>query len=304
MRHNLLFMSTKKSKQATGTKPSADKIAKPAQATEVVIETPGQESEPAQDPDQSNTPVIDILIPYVTQTVAWEELKIALRSIAKNVAFPHRIILLASELPDWASDKLILIQCDQVHGFENAKAFDAVAKLEKAIASDISDDFVYTYDDVIFLSEVALDDLKFRWSHNRLQDESNIRSFTGSNRWKNVLINTLNRLKVNNLPDYNYETHLPRVFNKELLKVTIEMFGFKRRPYMVPTLYFNSNFEGPDGILDNTSPSVEISKPLPIEELKEAISSRKVLTFNDGGLTEELKAILLEMFPEKSIYEK
>ena len=255
-----------------------------------------QESEPE--------PVVDILIPYVTQTVKWEELKFALRSIEKFVTTPHRVIILGSERPEWASEKLLLIECKQVQGFENAKAFDAVAKLEKAIDSDISTDFIYTYDDVVFLSDVTLEFLKVRVSHDRLKDENNIQGFTGSARWKKVLLNTLLGLKVNKLPDFNYETHLPRVFNKELMKATFHKFGFKRSPYMVPTIYFNSNFEGPEVILDPSSPTIEISKPIPHDLLRVLLGNKKILTYNDNGLTEDLKAILMEMFPEKSIYEK
>lgn len=314
-------MTTKKSSSAKSSKSSDSKAKLTGSKTknqvsanpEVIEEVKDLDPIPAenqihagQDTSQEPEPipVVDILIPFVTQTVKWEELKFALRSIEKFVTTPHRVIILGSERPEWASEKLLLIKCEQIQGFENAKAFDAVAKLEKAIDSDISTDFVYTYDDVVFLNHVTLEDLKVRVSHDRLKDENNIQGFTGSARWKKVMINTLLRLKVNKLPDFNYETHLPRVFNKELLKTTFLRFGFKRWPYMVPTIYFNSNFEGPDVILDASSPTIEISKPLPYDLMKELLCSKKILTYNDNGLTEDLKEILLEMFPEKSTYEK
>lgn len=222
----------------------------------------------------------------------------------KNFDFPFKVHLLASELPEWASSKLNLIPCEQVKGFENAKAFDAVTKMRNAINSQISQNFIYTYDDVIFLNTVSFADVAFRWSHNRLIDEANIMSFSGSTRWKNVMINTLRRLKVNKLPDYNYETHLPRVFNKRTMEATIEKFGFKRVPYMIPTIYFNFNFDEPEGIIDANSPSIEISKFIPSDTLLRLFQNRKILTYNDTGLNADLKTILLNLFPEKSSFEK
>lgn len=246
---------------------------------------------------------IDVVIPYVTQTVVWDELKIAIRSMEKNFTFPFRIHLLAEELPAWASPKLKLIRCEQIKGFENAKAFDAVSKIEKAIASRISHNFIYTYDDVVFLNPVSLADLEFRWSHKRLTNEANILTFTGGARWKNVMINTLKRLQANSLPDYNYETHLPRVFKKGFMGLTIEKFGFKRIPYAIPTIYFNFNYDGAQGIIGPDSPSANVNKPFTSEELSELLNEKQILSYNDSGLNDELKSYLLNLFSEKSSFE-
>jgi hypothetical protein len=247
--------------------------------------------------------LIDVVIPYVTQTVVWDELKIAIRSMEKNFDFPFRLHLLAENLPDWASSKLKLIKCEQIKGFENAKAFDAASKMERAITSRITRNFIYTYDDIVFLNTISFDDLKFRWAHARLMNETNILSFSGGGRWKNVMINTLHRLQANKLPDYNYENHLPRVFDKKLMHHTIERFGFTRLPYAIPTIYFNFNFDMPEGIIGKDSPSLYIGKPITSKALTEIITLKKILTYNNAGLNSELKSLLLEMFPDKSSFE-
>lgn len=247
---------------------------------------------------------VDIVIPYVTSTASWDELKYAVRSIEKHLSSPFRILLLSDELPEWANDKMKLVYCEQISGFENAKAFDAVSKMKKALTVVKGNRFVYAYDDFVLLDTTTIEDISFRWAFPELKSMSNINSFSGSPRWKNVLINTMQRLQANNLPEYNYETHLPRIFYKKQMIATLEMFGFVKRPYMIPTLHYNLHYPEPDGIIHPECPRIEISTAKTTYQLHDLCQGKKFLLYSDGALNNDFKEFILNMFPEKSSFEK
>ena len=249
------------------------------------------------------TPV-DVVIPYVSSTIAWQELKYALRSMEMFFSFPFNVYIVADKLPEWASDRLRLIQCDQIKGFTNAKSFDAISKMDKILSSRVKKDFIYAYDDVIFCNAISYAEIGFRWSHPPLESEANIKSFSGSGNWKDMLIQTMRRLHINKLPDYNYETHLPRIFNKSKMRELFAQYGFRKIPYYIPTVYFNKYFAEPDGLIDHENGNSRmLSYALNPETLDDLFSKKQIIVYNDDGLTDAFKHKLETLFHEKSSYE-
>lgn len=247
-----------------------------------------------------------IVIPYVNSTALGDELKYAVRSIALNAGFPFKLFIVADRLPDWASDELLLIEAKQVVGQKYAKAFDAVEKLKAAVGDERVDDlFIYSYDDTVFLSKVASFDF-LNVAVAQLSSPEKIRAMkSGSTIWKEVLSNTFERLKANKLPTFNYETHLPRLFEKKRISTIIKKFGFQRRPYLFSTIYFNYFNPQPEFLLNGLPLyKADIREPLAIRQIEEVTKGKLFLNYNDKGLNVNLKEFLSEKFPEKSRFEK
>ncbi|MFH1118226.1 MAG: hypothetical protein V1775_00275 [Bacteroidota bacterium] len=268
-----------------------------------VSATPGNE-EPVVVSVPEAEKVVSIVIPYVTSTAHWDELRMALRSIAANALFPCRLFIVADKLPDWVSDDVTLIPCGQVQGQRFAKSFDAVNKLKAVIACDeVSQEFIYTYDDTVFLKKGQFSNHAIAVS--LFPSGEIIEQWDASAIWKEVVSNTLLRLVLNNRPMFNYETHLPRVFNKTRLNDVFNRYGFQKRPYLVASIYFNDQLERPD-LLITESPDIkaDIRSSLTPEQIENETANKAFLNYNDQGLTDALKAYLLGRFPEKCLYER
>ncbi|NCB43568.1 MAG: hypothetical protein EOM59_13260 [Clostridia bacterium] len=243
------------------------------------------------------------VIPFVDSTVKWEELRYALRSIEKYGIPEDKVFLLASKLPDWVSDEVTLVKCEQIQGKRFAKSFDAVAKLKAAIAHpDIPEQFIYTYDDTVFLSRIDFAIPTIAVSKINLLKISN---FDGSATWIEVLSNSIERLRANGLPTYNYETHLPRTLEKSKLAELFAKFGFQKRPYLVSTLYYNYFCSEPEyELFDGQLIKADIRTDLSPEQIAEIVKYKACLNYNDAGLNIHLKNYLSEKFDQKSRFEK
>jgi hypothetical protein len=104
---------------------------------------------------------------------------------------------------------------------------------------------------------------------------------------------------------YNYETHIPRLFEKDKLKALIEKFGFKKRPYLISTLYFNEHATKAPRCLksDPKNTKAGIYADGDLEKLKPEISQYQFLNWSENQWNDELREFLFELFPEKSRFE-
>lgn len=300
-------MATKK---PSTRKPKTKKLPVPKEVPQKINNTIEPEDIVDDEPDLQPTKVVipcrqalAFVIPFVDSTVKWEELRYALRSIEKYGIPEDKVFLLASKLPDWVSDEVTLVKCEQVQGKRFAKSFDAVAKLKAAIAHpDIPEQFIYTYDDTVFLYAISSFIPTIAVSKIGLLK---ISALDGSAIWREVLSNTIERLKVNGISTYNYETHLPRTFEKSKLTELFEKFGFQKRPYLVSTLYYNYFYSKPEyDLFDGQLIKADIRTDLSPEQIDEIVKYRAFLNYNDAGLNQHLKDFLSEKFYQKSRFEK
>lgn len=272
----------------------------PTKIPEPIITEPILEEK--EDPFAVHAEVLSIVIPYVTSTAKWDELRIALRSIVKNFNpnMAIRLFVVADKLPEWMSDEVTLIPCEQITNQRFAKAYDAVKKLKAVIAHpEVSEIFIYTYDDTVFLNPAPLKN----YAVAEINRDTDITKWDGGNIWKEIMMNTVERLVANKLPTYNYETHLPRVLSKTRLSEIFEKFGFQKRPYHFSTIYFNY-FGVPDVLLSKDKLiKADIRSNLTLEEINKLTQARAFLNYNDDGLNENLKKFLLELFPDKCRFE-
>jgi len=250
--------------------------------------------------------VIDIVIPYKITADGGQELKFALRSIEKNFVDPHRVVIIG-DLPDWVNaDALLHIPTDIMPRDENPKAWNIIEKM-KIIANrkEISKTFLISYDDIIFASEVCIEDIATPVAVAPMPENENFKT-DASDAWKVVFINTLKALRRNKLPMFNYETHLPRAFEKKKLADLFVHFGFEKRPYCFPTLYFNYFDAKPFVLVDNPDHQVKIGIATieDFHENKNQFGEYYFVNWKENMWGDDIRLELEDMFPNPSKYEK
>ena len=106
--------------------------------------------------------------------------------------------------------------------------------------------------------------------------------------------------------NYNYETHLPRLFNRNRMLKLFDDFNLLARPMMISSLYYNFYHKDNEPLcLLEKNPGVRflLRSVFDYENLKKQIS-RHLFTNNDPRLWNPvLKRVLSEIFNEKSSYE-
>lgn len=246
-----------------------------------------------------------IVIPYKVIGDG-NELRFVLRSIALNAKFKYQIVIVG-EAPEWINrDKILCLNPDIEKRSEFPKAFNVIDKLKFIVKNDqIDDDILLCYDDIVFLNTIRKTDITTIIANSLLPENEDFKT-DASDVWKKIMINTMRALKRNKMTWYNFETHLPRLFNKQKLSHLFEKFGFKKRPYMISTLYFNEyHANKPPRILKESPGSTKIGLYFDgdFENNKENILEHKFLNWGEKQWTDELKKYLLQLFPDKSIYE-
>jgi len=246
---------------------------------------------------------VTIVIPF-KNTGNTDELLITLRSIEKNAKFNYQIVIIG-DAPEWLNkESITVINPDIVPAEVNPKAFNVINKMRFATENDIIDnEILMTYDDIVFLNPVKKSDISEAVALGMIPEDPN-HPWNGSAAWVNVMNNTIAALKRNKMSMYNYETHLPRLFAKDKLAQLFAKFGFKKRAYMIPTLYFNE-YAKKMRRLDKTPKNTKIGLYADgdFEKRTEDFKTHLFLNWSENQWTPELKEYLFSIFPEKSRFE-
>lgn len=228
----------------------------------------------------------------------WRELYYSVKSIHKFFKGSPFKIFVVGDHPKIKG--VTHIPCDRIKGKMNAKAFDATKKLLKiAYSKEINEDFIYMYDDIILLKTVTINDFTPIVAHDHVED---IKSYFGrgrkpSDEWIKPFNRTITKLKFCNLPTFNYETHLPRYFNKEKVEHIIKKFKLEDYVYMFSTLYFNTHYPKPDILIrGNMTIKADITIPYEDYHMDKYIKGRKFLNYNDMGLNKSLMKYIKNLF--------
>lgn len=248
---------------------------------------------------------IDVVIPLGVNT-KWfnEELRYTLRSFDKyfknlgNVYIVGSSIYINKRIP-WLTN-VIIVECDDP--FVHSKDANMIRKVLKVINNypELSENFIRGSDDQILMKEVSemtpyyVVDMKTRddeWWRRR------------SNKWKLRLRRTYKILSAYNYTTFNYETHIPMIVNKQKFKEIWSKYPWaKSIGYTINSIYFNRALQEhfPVGELKYTfeTPVIDIA------EIKKIIKDKTYISFNDRGLTEELKTVIQNKFKKFSIFEK
>lgn len=239
--------------------------------------------------------MIDIIIPYCKE-INWNDnqLRYCLRGIDDNFESKRNVYLVGYS-PDWIQNVISIPHGDR---WKKNKDANIIEKILFVLNNyDVSEEFLFISDDQTFLS--PLDKPEYLW----WEDLKN-RDWSKTNRWVNRLKNTYNKLKELGKTTFNYDTHIPVLINKkEFLRVMSSFeWGIEGGGYTINTLYFNNiQIEGKK--LENQKVSFE-SPVKDTSQIRKMFEGKSYLGWNDNGLTDELKQVIMETFKNKSIYEK
>ena len=177
---------------------------------------------------------------------------------------------------------------------------------EIILSSEISEKFIYTYDDILLLKEADTEKLAAIYQIEKAKD------LKPTTKYRQLLINAFETLRKAKLTDYNCETHLPRVYSKKNMIEVFKQFSPIKNRLLIHSLYANKFIDKPilmekgDGIkagyygkANEWSYSSKSNKAT----LKKTIDKATFLNFNDQGLSDKLIEIIKEKFSEKSSFE-
>ncbi len=250
---------------------------------------------------------IDIIIPYILGPDDGLELKYALRSVEKNFQHDNYRIIVIGDKPSWLN-QADHVPFEQIPSQKYRSFTDQLLKLYSLLTGkDITSHFIWTYDDIYFTNPVKLADIKqlkavanFKKYPNHLDNAG-----AGPN-WLSTMHYTMNQVQQQGGSNYNYETHLPRYFNRNRVLTLIDKFNLLSRPMMISSLYYNTYNRNEEPVcLFETKTKIRflLRSVFDYETLKKHMS-RHLFTNNDPRMWNPvLKRVLSEMFPKKSKYE-
>lgn len=248
--------------------------------------------------------MIDVIYPYIETLASWKELEYSIRSIKKNLNEPHRIWVIGQK-PTGITTEVNFIPHDRVPGIRLTNCYDATSKLEVIINHpDITEEFILMYDDIYLLQSMDREQIRPLYA---MADLSRIKRVENTKHQKLIWStrDTLDKAGVETI--YNCETHLPRLFSKEKMKVIFEKFAPKENRLLTGTLYNNYFKEDrlprvlkyTPGIaayfygMDKLPYSYLTNHP---DEIEMIFKNHLFLNHNDAGLTKTLQSAITKQF--------
>jgi hypothetical protein len=259
--------------------------------------------------------IIPICVPVGGKT-SWQELRYMLRSLETNLTVQFECVFIVNEHIDWLRGEQVIITRGTSEPFET---FRDTLKKYFAYATTHSGEFIIMYDDIVLLKltnnfdmlkNVALDRMN-KWAIKEAEDSKH----------GQTILRALSLLPHNKR--WNYESHLPRVMDCELLVDIYNKFNVMGQniPPALSTLYYNYYFERPNLVLaiENTlrasfcfddydgTGSYLFSKE---SDLVKCSEGKMFLHYNDRAISYHrngdyiLRNYIMRLFPNKSQYEK
>lgn len=244
----------------------------------------------------------DVVIPFVEGPGDSIELRMALRSIERNVA-GNVVVWLIGQAPGWVQNVRHVVMKRETRP-RYQKFFDLNRKIHWVSSNEeIEQRFIYTYDDVYFLNPVGLEYLRQpRAGYDTSGNDAWMTKNDADVRWKECMRQTLDALKRENLPLYNYETHMPRVYNKEKALALLEKYDYRNFAFQFATMYFNNYCTDPVILKNEGDFKLAALRNVEITILKRKAKEMKVL--NANIYRKDVIAMLKRMWPEKSRFER
>jgi len=184
-----------------------------------------------------------------------DELRYSMRSARKNLTDLKNIVL-CGDKPDWYQGEFIH---SPRFGRAKAKAefgsgrfckwIDSIIKLQKIIDDEsVTENFLWMYDDTFIMRETSIYDISRPRACGELYAGD---SRTPSKRkWREVRRRTHNALVSRGFTTHDYSTHYPIVYNKTLLRQTIDEFDARRSARVIESLYMNQHHGEPNRFLN------------------------------------------------------
>ena len=227
--------------------------------------------------------MISVVIPYKKYESSWFEILFSIRSIRTNFKEEHEIVVVGDAIPEECEARHIY-HPGTMDGSPGEKVRDQWNKLLFIIQrADITNPFVYTYDDVIFNNPCTLKDIRFAHISTHYNSGS-------SKHHKELLDNTYTLLGIEK--PVNAEGHAPRLFDKNKLAELIRHYNIDRNKHCLATTLYVNHFN------EKTYPAKQVRASVTGRfPLASKLDESTFFFFNDSGLTPDLKKYLINRFP-------
>lgn len=225
-----------------------------------------------------------------------DELDYSIRSAIANLRDLRNVVVCGDHPGDWYTGDFIeskrFNKQDGIDRFGSGrfvKWIDSAIKLQKIIESDlVTDSFLWMYDDTFFVKPWSIEQTAILRAGGDLWDLQSLRDPVRQT-WREVMRRTAASLVERGLPQRNYSTHYPVVYQKRLLAETIKEFDLLNCARLVESVYLNHHF----------------SNPLPAHEVFQYSKKIKsgwsihqhVSVVNVGGFNEHAQKVIKTMFP-------
>jgi hypothetical protein len=253
--------------------------------------------------------MIDVVYQYLDGPNKMEELRYSLRSLERYLNEPFKVWIVGDK-PTWLKN-VTHIPHKRIPGVWCTNCFDATSKLKLVLDHpDVGNNILWMYDDMYLLRDCSESDLDRYLAVNHFKKLSH----GSSSVHKELIFNTLKALKELGKPQWNCETHTPRLYSKILLQEVWDTYQPRENRYLFSTLYFNhvygeispheiskeDNVKG--GFYGFNDPYSYKSDN--IEEINTILSGKTFLNHNDNGLSGSLKQVIKDRFPDMCQFEK
>lgn len=234
--------------------------------------------------------MIDFVYPYITGPEDGIELRHSIGSVNRFYGSEARVWVYGDH-PKWLDNMPFVVKRngperkDILYG----SFLNTMEKLKLACEEmPENKEFVWMNDDMYFLRRVEFDDLrKPRAKCDAADGELWFKGFGAGRNWVHTMTNTISILKHKRMPCYSYETHLPRVYERDNVLRLLDKYmpnagdvGFERRIFMFATMYYNHFTEKPLMLTDE--PDFKLAAVLTMDTAKvlKLMKTHKVMVVN------------------------
>lgn len=248
---------------------------------------------------------LDIVYPNVEKLAQWEELKFSLRSVTKNFRGINFNIFVVGDLPDWASDKVIHIPCEYTGKTPRIDILHKHAAV--AACEQVDEEYIWMNDDIYLVNPVQYSDLCLPVASGNLA--SDIRRMPRQTVWGRDNEATLELLRSEKLPVFNYGVHVPHRYEKQKVALLVKKYGMTKQPIVLEQIYYNYWFRDFRPYLANLDMGNNIAFSINRQNpsaaaLRAQLQVKKFMNNSEAGMGSIVKETLNRLFPEPSVFER
>jgi hypothetical protein len=220
------------------------------------------------------------------------ELRYSLRSVQKFIN-GFSTVYVVGECPDWLTGAVHLPYPDRW----KCKERNIKEKIELAChIPQVSEKFLHIHDDHFCLQPFHAEQVPY-YAGSTLDEIA--RLIKPANNYRLSVINTFSELHKRGLKAYNFDVHTPIVYDKRLFLEAMSAYNWARPGgYVVKSLYANHARLEPVALSD-----VKIRHSQPLAAVVAQLSGRTWWSVGNSGLTDKVRGLLQELYPEKSRFE-
>lgn len=248
---------------------------------------------------------LDIVYPNVEKLAQWEELRYSLRSLQKNLRETEFRVFIVGDLPSWTSDRVNHIPCEYTGKTPRIDILHKHAAVREC--KEVDEEYIWMNDDIYLVNPVQYADLCLPVASGNLA--SDIRRMPRQTVWGRDNEATLELLRGEKLPVFNYGVHVPHRYEKQKVALLVEKYGMMEQPVVLEQIYYNYWFRDFRPYLANLDMGNNIAFSINRQNpsaaaLRAQLQVKKFMNSSEAGMGSVLKETLKQLFPQPSVFER